>query len=79
MLALQGYFDGHVVKTLEKIELKKNQKLIITVLDEFFEEAPKTVTKKSARGILSKYANKDKIIEEEKAWEKAVAEKYDNY
>ena len=36
MLALQGYYDGNTVQTLEKIQAKKNQKLIITILDEFY-------------------------------------------
>ena len=39
MLALQGYYDGNMVRTLEKIHAKKNQKLIITVLDEFMDES----------------------------------------
>ena len=34
MEALQAYFDGNAVKTLGDVKLKKNQKLIITVLDE---------------------------------------------
>lgn len=46
MLALQGYFDGDVVKISEKIELKKRQKLIITVLDEFLEEVSRADIKK---------------------------------
>lgn len=78
MQALQGYFDGNVVKILENIKLKKNQKLIITALDEFLEDTPKEDVKKSARGILSKYANKKLIKEGKKAWEKAVMEKYGN-
>ena len=41
MLALQAYYDGNAVQTLEKINAKKNQKLIIIVLDEFMDEAPK--------------------------------------
>ena len=40
MVALQGYYDGNAVRTLEHINAKKNQKLIITVLDEFLEEKP---------------------------------------
>lgn len=58
MLALQGYYDGNAVQTLEKINAKKNQKLIITVLDEFMDEAPKK-NSTSARGSLAKYANTD--------------------
>lgn len=75
MEALQAYFDGNTVKTLGNVKLKKNQKLIITVLDEFLDDVPKKETGKSARGILSKYANNDLLEEENTAWEKAVAEK----
>lgn len=56
MLALQGYYDGQKIQTLEEIQAKKNQKVIITVLDEFVEEMP--VRKgHSARGLLSEYAD----------------------
>lgn len=77
MLALQGYYDGNSVQTLEKIQAKKNQKLIITILDEFIEEVPE-VKISSARGLLSKYANPQLVKEESSAWEKAVTEKYGN-
>lgn len=56
MLALQGYYDGQKIQTLEAIQAEKNQKVIITVLDEFVEEMP--VRKgHSARGLLSEYAD----------------------
>ncbi|MCX4325683.1 MAG: hypothetical protein OSJ45_00060 [Lachnospiraceae bacterium] len=77
MFALQGYYDGNTVQALGKIHAKKNQKLIITVLDEFIEEEPDNNIH-SARGSLSKYANPELIKEESSAWEKAVAEKYGN-
>lgn len=77
MLALQGYYDGNTVQTLEKIQAKKNQKLIITILDEFVEEVPE-VKIRSARGSLSEYANPELLKEESSAWEKAVIEKYGN-
>lgn len=77
MLSLQGYYDGMAVQTLEKITAKKNQKLIITVLDEFIEEIPKK-SSISARGSLAKYANTALWEEEGAAWEKAVGEKYGN-
>ena len=41
MLALEGYYDGENVQALGNIQARKNQKLIITVLDEFIEELPK--------------------------------------
>lgn len=76
MLVLQGYFDGNMVQTLEKINAKKNQKVIITVLDEFIEEVPKQ-KKRSARGLLSEYANQELQKNEQAAWERAVKEKYE--
>ena len=75
MLALQGYYDGQIIQTLETIQAKKNQKVIITVLDEFVEERP---DKKGhlAKGMLSGYANPERLGKEKAAWEKAVVEKY---
>lgn len=78
MLALQGYYDGNTVQVMEKIHAQKNQKLIITILDEFIEETPVQTEKKSARGSLEKYANPKLRNQEEAAWEKAVVEKYEN-
>ncbi|MFQ7337960.1 MAG: hypothetical protein ACLROW_16105 [Roseburia faecis] len=50
MLALQGYYDGNMVRTLEKIHAKKNQKLIITVLDEFMDESDSKDEKNQREG-----------------------------
>lgn len=76
MLALQGYYDGTMVRTLEKINAKKNQKLIITVLDEFMDESISKEEKKSARGVLAQYADPVLREKEQYAWEKAVTEKH---
>ena len=58
MITLNGYYDGNTVQTLEKIHAKKNQKVIITILDEFIEESSSKIrTTESARGSLAKYAN----------------------
>jgi len=77
MLAIQGYSDGKAVQTLEKIHVKKNQKVIVTVLDEFIEEMPKQ-KKASARGLLSGYASQKLQKKEQTAWERAVKEKYED-
>lgn len=74
MLALQGYYDGSNIQTLETIHAKKNQKVIITILDEFVEE--NNTKKSSAKGLLSQYADPKLQKEEKTAWEKAVTEKY---
>ena len=78
MLALEGYYDGENVQTLEKIHAQKNQKLIITILDEFVEEVPKPKSTQTVRGMLAKYADPSLRKQEESAWEKAVVEKYGN-
>lgn len=78
MLALEGYYDGETVRTLGKIHAQKNQKLIITVLDEFIEEFPPKKNVYTARGMLAKYANPKLREQETMAWEKAVVEKYGN-
>ncbi|MCM1155156.1 MAG: hypothetical protein NC314_01160 [Roseburia sp.] len=78
MLALEGYYDGENVQTLEKIHAQKNQKLIITILDEFIEEKPKERIRQTAKGILSKYADPLLQAQEDTAWENAVVKRYDN-
>lgn len=78
MLALQGYYDGKTIQLLGEFPAKKNQKLIITVLDEFMGETTVREKQKSARGALAKYANPVLWEQEKKAWEKAVIEKYGN-
>lgn len=40
MSDFSNYYDGRKNQTLEPIQAKKNQKVIITVLDEFVEEMP---------------------------------------
>ena len=78
MIALQAYYDGSVIQPLEKIQAQKNQKLIITILDEFIEEAPAEEAEKTARGILGKYARPELQKMEKTAWEKAVVTRYGN-
>lgn len=38
MLALKGYFNGKDFIPLENVQIKRNQKVIITILDEFVSE-----------------------------------------
>ena len=79
MVSLNGYYDGNTVQTLEKIHAKKNQKVIITILDEFIEESSSKIrTTESARGSLAKYANPKLWDKEETAWEEEAGEKYGN-
>ena len=75
MLAIQGYYDGVAIKPLEKIAAKPNQRVIITIMDEFVEPV-KAVRKKGMRGVLAQYANPELRDKETGAWERALVEKY---
>ncbi len=77
MLAVQGYYDGAMIKPLEKIAAKPNQRVIITIMDEFVEPV-KTIRKKGMRGALARYANPSLAENEKGAWERAAVEKYGN-
>lgn len=77
MLSIQGYFDGTAIKPLENIIAKPNQKVIITIMDEFVEPT-KTVPQEGIRGILSQYADPALVEKEKGAWARAVVEKYGN-
>jgi len=77
VFAVHGYFDGTVVKPLEKIAAKPNQRVIITIMDEFLEPVEER-KKEGMRGALAKYANPALAQKEEGAWERAMAEKYGN-
>ena len=77
MLAVQGYYDGTTIKPLEKISAKPNQRVIITIMDEFVEPV-RTIQKKGMRGALARYANPSLAEKEKGAWERAVVEKYGN-
>ena len=72
---VQGYYDGTAVRPLEQLAAKPNQKVIITVIDEFVEPV-KNIGKKGIRGILSRYANPELVKEEKGAWERSAVKKY---
>ena len=75
MQAYQGYFDGENIKALERIAAKPNQKVIITVMDEYV-EPKKTISADDLMGALSEYANPSLIESEKTAWERAAVEKH---
>lgn len=73
MVAVNGYFDGNVIQTLEKLNARKNQRVIITLLDEDI-QTNHNDKKIKAAGSLAKYANPNLIPMEEGAWERAVSD-----
>lgn len=77
MLAVQGYYDGVSIRPLEELHAKPNQRVIITLMDDFLEPAS-SENKKSMRGILAEYANPELEKQEKGAWKHAMVEKYGN-
>lgn len=55
MLALKGYFNGKEFVPLERVKIKRNQKVIITVLDEFVSE--KDSQEKPYKKYIGKLSN----------------------
>ena len=78
MLAFNGYFDGAAVRPLEKLDAKPNQRVIITVMDEFIEPLAESARPQSLRGALSQYADPALAKQEEAAWEHTAVEKHGN-
>ena len=81
MLAVNGYYDGVAFRPMEKTEAKVNQRVIITILDDFAETKPEASEEramkiKKMRGILAEYANPESKSREKGAWERAAVEKY---
>ncbi|MBR6029562.1 MAG: hypothetical protein IKP40_10815 [Clostridia bacterium] len=75
MVAIQGYFDGVTIRPLEELIAKPNQRVIITVMDEFV-EPDKLKQPKGLRGILSSYADSSLVEKEGGAWERAAVKKH---
>ncbi len=74
MLVLSAYYDGNSVKTIDDYKFSKNQKLMITVLDE--NEIHKSSEIKVLRGSLSQYSNPQLIKKEKEAWAHAMRDKH---
>lgn len=74
MLAIQGYYDGVAIHLLEEMTAKPNQRVLITVMDEFVDLA-EAEHKKGMRGALSLYADPLLAAREKGAWQRAAAEK----
>ena len=71
MLAVQGYFDGVAIQPLEQVIAKPNQRVIITITDEFV-DLDQSLRSRSMRGALSEYATPALAEKEQGAWERAV-------
>ena len=57
MLALKGYYNGKDFIPLENVQIKRNQKVIITVLDEFVPDGESV--EKPYKKYVGKLSNED--------------------
>ena len=46
-MTIEGYFDVSAVRTLEPVDLKPNQRVFISVLDNDYSDSKKSVFRKS--------------------------------
>ncbi|HBG37200.1 MAG TPA: hypothetical protein DDW88_09075 [Treponema sp.] len=60
MISLTGFFDGSTFVPLDEIKVEKNQKVIITILDDFID-----TSKKSKNSYFGSLKNKIKTISED--------------
>lgn len=74
MLAIEGYYDGAAIRLPEDFRAKQNQRVIVTLLDEFV--TPSIAQKKNLRGVLAQYADPKLRKQEKGAWGRAAVEKY---
>lgn len=56
----------------------KNRKVEVIILPFADKEKSENIEKKSLRGALSKYGNRELMAQEENAWSKAVVDNYEN-
>ena len=68
-MTVQGYYDGAHYVALEQVDVKPNQKVTITVLDEFMPQD-------ALFGCLHQYANPALREREGDAWGMAAEEKH---
>ncbi|HAC32734.1 MAG TPA: hypothetical protein DCF70_08940 [Treponema sp.] len=54
-MTIEGYFDGTAVRTLEPVDLKPNQRVFISVLDNSFSDSKKQRIQQKLDSINSVY------------------------
>ena len=64
---------SEAINLLENVPEEKIFEIVLFIREKILSE------KKSAFGILSKYADKNLISQEKSAWESEVAKKYENF
>ena len=54
-MTIEGYFDGTAVRTLEPVDLKPNQRVFISVLDNDYSDSKKQRIQEKLDSISSVY------------------------
>ena len=75
-MTVQGYYDGAHYVALEKVDIQPNQKVTITVLDEFMPQDERAQRVDALFGCLHQYANPALREREGEAWGMAAEEKH---
>lgn len=81
MLAVQGYYDGAAFHALENAKVQQNQRVIITIMDDFVEAPKISQTERRHKieqlcGSLSKHVTPDAMEKEKDAWARAAVKKH---
>ena len=62
MIAIMGYYDGASIQLLEQAEVKKNQKVIVTIMDDFLKEGLDEKLSQSSEDAFSQALQNDKFV-----------------
>lgn len=66
MIAVPAYYDGTNIKPLEAVSIKQNQKIILTIMNEYVDVEPKTTAASASMQAfhnLQKYRKQGKVAE----------------
>lgn len=67
-MTVEGYFDGTVIRTLEPVDLKPNQRVFISVLDNDYSDSKKQHIPEKLDSINSVYGmlspEESKVVED---------------
>ncbi|MCH5282266.1 MAG: hypothetical protein J1E59_01255 [Treponema sp.] len=75
-MTVQGYYDGTHYVALEQVDIKPNQKVTITVLDDFMPQDEREKRVDALFGCLQQYANPALREREREAWCMAAEDKH---
>ena len=82
MIAVPAYYDGTNIKPLEAISIKQNQKIILTIMDEYVDVEPNQAAVSSSMQAfknLQKYRKRGKeLIDYREELTSILGERYES-